>query len=123
MASQPESAILCVLIVEDDEGVRRSLQLMLKWRGFAVQTCDSVAAVRELGADAAAGLLVTDYHLPDGTGLDVLALLRDAGWHGRAVLIAATLTPELEADAKAHGFHAALEKPMEREALIRALTE
>ena len=122
MPSLPEPAGLCVLIVEDDEGVRRSLQLMLKWRGFAVQSCGSVAAVRELGTSAA-GLLVTDYHLPDGTGLDVLELLHAAGWHGRAVLITAVSSPDLAAKAGARGFHAVLEKPMEREALIRALTE
>lgn len=103
--------------------MRRSLQLMLKSRGFAVLACETLAAVRELGAAEAAGLLVTDYHLPDGTGLDVLAVLRAAGWHGRAVLITAVATPELVDQAIATGFHAVLEKPMERGALIRALTE
>lgn len=123
MPSPPETASLCVLIVEDDEGVRRSLQLMLGWRGFAALTCDSVAAVRELGAAEGAGLLVTDYHLPDGTGIDVLAVLRAAGWRGRAVLITAQSSLELIARAQSLGFHAVLEKPMERDALIRALTE
>jgi CheY-like chemotaxis protein len=122
MPSSPEPAGLCVLVVEDDEGVRRSLQLMLRWRGFTVLTCDSLAAVRELGA-AVVGLLVTDYHLPDGTGLDVLALLHAAGWHGRAVLVTAVATPELVGQAHAAGFHTVLEKPMARDALIRALTE
>ena len=123
MPSLPESASLCVLVVEDDEGVRRSLQLMLGWRGFAVLVCDSLAAVRALGPAGEAGLLVTDYHLPDGTGIDVLVLLRAAGWRGRAVLITAEDSPELAARALALGFHAVLEKPMERDALIRALTE
>lgn len=123
MPSSPEPAGLCVLIVEDDAGVRRSLQLMLRWKGFAVLACGTLAVVRELGAAEAAGLLVTDYHLPDGTGLDVLAVLRAAGWRGRAVLITAVATPELVGEAIAAGFHTVLEKPMERGALIRALTE
>jgi FixJ family two-component response regulator len=123
MSLPTPSASLCVLVVDDDEGVRRSLQLMLKWRGFAVQPCDSVAAVRALRAAEACGLLVTDYHLPDGTGFDVLAALRSKGWDGRAVLITASANPELMNQAPALGFHAVLEKPMEREALIRALTE
>lgn len=116
-------ASLCVLVVENDEGVRKSLQMMLRGRGFAVETCDSVAAVREVGAGDAIGLLVTDYRLPDGTGIDVLALLHAAGWHGRAVLIADVATPDLADRARAAGFHTVLEKPMERDALIRALTE
>lgn len=123
MSLPTPSASLCVLVVDDDEGVRRSLQLMLKWRGFAVQPCDSVAAVRGLGGGEGCGLLVTDYHLPDGTGFDVLAVLRGTGWQGRAVLITASASPELVDQAQALGFHAVLEKPMEREALIRALTE
>ena len=125
MPSSTDAASLCVLVlvVEDDEGVRRSLQLMLEWRGFSVLTCDSLAAVRELGAVEAIGLLVTDFHLPDGTGIDVLAVLRAAGWHGRAVLITAVDSPELTERGRALGFHAVLQKPMERGALIRALTE
>lgn len=119
----PQATSLCVLVVEDDESVRRSLQMMLRGRGFAVETCDSVAAVREAGAGPALGLLVTGYRLPDGTGLDVFAVLHAAGWHGRAVLIADVATPDLADRARAAGFHAVLEKPMEREALIRALTE
>lgn len=123
MPSSPEFAGLCVLVVEDDEGVRRSLHMMLRLRGFAVQLCDSLAAVRKLAAVDAIGMLVTDHNLADGTGLEVLEILLARGWHGRAVLITADDGPELTARALALGFHAVLEKPMARDALIRALTE
>ncbi|MCX8477652.1 MAG: response regulator [Sphingomonas sp.] len=116
---------LRVLLVEDDEGVRRSLQLLLEWNGFEVRAHALGASVMALKGEMLASihLLVSDYFLEDGDGIVLLQSLRAAGWQGRAVLITAEPGPMLIDRARAAGFHAVLEKPLAKHALIKALTE
>lgn len=110
------------LLVEDDEGVRRSLQLLLHWHGFDVRSYAGAAAL--LGSDDLrdTDLLVADYRLPDATGVDVLRTLRQRGWTGRSILITAYPTAALADLALASGFDAILEKPLHQQALIAALS-
>ncbi|MES2443034.1 MAG: response regulator [Pseudomonadota bacterium] len=111
----------CVLVVEDDDGVRRSLELMLGGRGFRVR---AYGAAEPLLADPLAdvvALLVSDYRLPGMDGLAMIRALRERGWRGRAVLVTASMAPGLHDRALAAGFDVVLEKPMRPHALIAAL--
>lgn len=112
-----------VLLIEDDEAVRRSLQLLLHWRGFDVLSYEGAKAVLEGGELGDIDVLVTDYRLPDGDGIGVLRALRRAGWGGKAILITAFPSPVLTASARASGFDAVLEKPLRQHELVGALVE
>lgn len=109
------------LLVEDDDAVRRSLQLLLHGRGFAVRSFATAHAVLT-GEIGDADSLVTDYRLPDGDGVAVLGGLRARGWAGRAVLITAFPSLALRRLAQAAGFDTVLEKPLRHHALIAALS-
>jgi len=75
-----------VLLVEDDDGVRRSLQLLLHWRGYDVRAYPAASPL--LHGDGAGGdILIADYRLPDATGCDLRRALGERGWTGRSVLI------------------------------------
>jgi len=113
---------LRAILVEDDEAVRRSLQLVLHARGYDVRSFASAAPLLDDAPIDAIDLLVTDYRLPDGDGLGVLRAMRRAGWHGRAVLITAFPSPALADSARACGFDAILEKPLRPNELIGALS-
>ena len=113
---------LRILLVEDDEGVRRSLQLLLEWNGFDVRAHALMGSAIGLATLDEIDLLVTDHFLMDGDGVSLLVRLRQAGWQGRAVLISAQLSDELAERARDAGFHAVLDKPLARHELIRALT-
>ena len=67
-----------VLVVEDDEVYRRLTRRMLEGRGYQVLTAASVQDAGRLVAELSGPLhlVVTDYRLPDGTGLDVREALR-----------------------------------------------
>ena len=111
-----------ILLLEDYEGVRRSLHLMLRAHGFEVS---SYAAAEFLLADTAiwtAGLLIADYRLADGDGIKVMLVLREMGWQGRAILITAVPSPALHEAAITAGYHALLEKPLRPDELIRAIS-
>ena len=110
-----------LLLVEDDDGVRRGLQLLLSGQGFDVR---SFASAHTSLADTAlqtARYLVADYALAESNGIELITALRARGWHGRAVLITAFGSPELRAAATVAGFDAMLEKPFRDDDLLRAL--
>lgn len=110
-----------VLLVEDDDGVRRSLHLMLHGRGFDVR---SYAAAGPLLADPSIGeahALIADFRLPDSDGIGVRRALDRIGWRGRSVMITAFPSPILRNSALAAGYDAVLEKPVRAHELIGAL--
>ena len=110
-----------VLLLEDDAGVRRSLHLLLRAYGFDVKshaTADHL--LDELGAGDAQ-FLVADYQLGEDTGISVLRALRAAGWMQRAILMTACPTPAVIEAARAQGYDAVLEKPIDPRALLRLL--
>ena len=110
-----------VLLVEDEDGVRRSLQLFLTGRGYRVRAFSAVApAIADPGSDDAA-LLVADFRMPDGDGLTLLAGLRERGWQGRAILVTAYPSEQLTRSAASAGFAAVIEKPLRHEELLNSL--
>jgi len=111
-----------VLLIEDDEAVRRSLQLLLHWRGYDVRSFASASPVLDDEGVGEIDVLVTDYRLPDGDGIGVLRALRRSGWRGKAILITAFPSTTLTESAQATGFDAVLEKPLRQHELVGALT-
>ena len=111
-----------LLLVEDDPGVRRSLQLLLSARGFDVRAYASGSALlADLDAQRGAVVLVADFKMDEIDGVALLNALRGADWRGPALLITAHATPDvLERAAKA-GFARVLEKPLVEYALTEAV--
>jgi two-component system CheB/CheR fusion protein len=69
-----------VLLVEDDDGVRNATRMLLRSEGYHVTATASLAqALEGVRRDPRVELLVTDYHLGDGTlGTQVIARVREA---------------------------------------------
>jgi FixJ family two-component response regulator len=66
-----------IILVEDDPAVRRSLQLLLQGRGYAIRSYASSAALRADLTTADAACLVTDFRMPELDGFAVLRTLRE----------------------------------------------
>ncbi|MFN2622670.1 MAG: response regulator [Chthoniobacterales bacterium] len=66
-----------VLLVEDHEDTNRSLTLLLRRRGYYVQPAHSVQAALEAAAHERFDVLISDIGLPDGSGIDLMAKLKD----------------------------------------------
>jgi len=107
--------------VEDDSGVRRSLQLLLTGQGYEVRAYPSARGLacdpQALNADC----LVADLIMPDSDGLALLQQLRHAGWNGRAILISGHIDDGWEARARGEGFAAVFTKPLVESALTDCL--
>lgn len=102
----------CILVVEDDTAVRRSLQLLLRAHGYDVRAYGSAVAALSDEKARAAVCLVADLMMPDVDGIALLNQLRGASWHGPAVLISGHLTQMSRQAADDAGYAAVLDKPV-----------
>ena len=67
-----------LLIIDDDPEMLRTLVMYFEMRGFAVSSAITVAAAKtSFRQQKAWSLIVSDYHLPDGTGWDLFCWIRD----------------------------------------------
>lgn len=110
-----------LLLVEDDPAVRRSLQLLLRGRGFEVR---AYASALDLLADPtalSARGLIADFRMPEVDGFGVLEALRGRGWTGAALLITGFADERLAARALAAGFDRVFPKPLVDGAFLDAV--
>ena len=67
-----------ILVIEDDDSVRESIDLLLTSKNYAVTAVEAMHEGIERARSAEFDLVVTDLRLQDGNGLAVIAALRDA---------------------------------------------
>ena len=110
-----------ILLVEDEPGVRRSLQLLLHAQGYDIRSYASSAALIADPLVDEAICLVADYRMPEMDGLAVLRSLRARGWQRPAILVTAYNSPDLVERAMKEGFSVVIEKPLREHALADAI--
>ena len=76
-----------LLIVEDDKPFLERLSRAMETRGFAVTSCDTVSDGLAQINKAAPAFAVVDMRLDDGSGIDVIAALKDVRPEARAVVL------------------------------------
>ncbi|WP_252365047.1 response regulator [Sphingobium yanoikuyae] len=76
-----------ILVSDDDPGVRRGLQLLLRSRGYAVWGYTTGHALLADPRAKEADCVILDYRMPDIDGFAMLRHLREIGWSGRAIMI------------------------------------
>ncbi len=76
-------------MVEDDAKVARLLSRVLQEEGFVVDACTSAADAITLGASLSYDLMVLDWMLPEGSGLDVCRTLRRKGISAPIIMLTA----------------------------------
>lgn len=113
-----------VLLVEDDSAISEVVTDLLVARGFAVLACASIKEARAALSEKQLALLILDWELPDGNGVEICRHYREGG--GTAPVL--MLTARRSLDDKEGGFDAGADdyvcKPFavrELEARIQAL--
>jgi two-component system response regulator PilR (NtrC family) len=98
-------------VADDEEVIRELLEYMLSRNGASVETAGSCAEARERLAACRYDCAVLDYDLGDGTGLEILRLLRDGAPQTRALILTGVDRDEiLLSEAAALGAEAVLAK-------------
>src|SRR3546814_16457148 len=78
-----------LLLLEDDAGVRRSLQLLFRARGFDVRASAAGAALLADPAACDACCFIADYRLDENDGIEVFCHFMERGGSGTTVLLTA----------------------------------
>ncbi len=114
---------LVLLVVEDDEKLARSMGRFLSQRGFDVRRVETKAGAREVLGETTPDAAILDVHLPDGSGLDVLEHLRQAGASIPAIVTTADDSLAVRQRAEQLGVAAFLAKPVQPLELLRILRQ
>ena len=108
-------------IVEDDPGVRRSMQLLFQGQGFDVRAYPSGEALLADRKSSDPACMIVDYKLGGLDGITLLQTLRERGWSGSAVLVTGFPTNDLAKRASDAGYAMLFEKPLRERSLIEAV--
>lgn len=65
-----------ILLIEDDEHLRRGISFTMEQEGYVVISHDRVNGALELLTETHPDLIILDVNLPDGTGLDLCREIR-----------------------------------------------
>ena len=110
-----------ILVVEDEDKLRRVIELQLKTAGFEVDQSGSAEAAVKL-ADRA-DLIITDLRLPGMTGLDLLAQIRSQNSRTPVIVMTAFGTVENAVEAMKAGAVDFLPKPFSLDHLMAVVTK
>ncbi len=115
----------CVLVVDDEPGVRESLRMLFKG-DCEVATAGSVEEAEQILHESTPDLILLDLVMPGRSGLDLLASLADEVDPPPVVVLTATKTVNTAVEAMKRGAVDYITKPFEVEALrikVRSLLE
>ncbi|CAN5921579.1 two-component system response regulator PilR [soil metagenome] len=108
-----DSSKFSVLVIDDEPDLRTLYELTLLREGYDIETAGTVQdAVLHL-TDRTYHLVITDMRLPDGTGLEILRWLDDAGRREKAIVITAYGSAENAVEALKAGAYDYLTKPVD----------
>lgn len=111
-----------VLVVDDDDHIRRAIASALGRSGFDVQTANDGAPALRICEVSAPDIVVVDYNMPTA-GLAVVRTLKQR--HGSAIFVAVLTGDddlEIREQCRAAGADAVLIKPITPSELRRVLT-
>ncbi len=113
LAPEVKEGGACILVVDDDEGVRENLAELFEVVGYSVLTAgNAVEAMEKLSAHEV-DLLLTDYRMPGPNGVELIESARRTKPGMRAVLMTAFGDSFTEIESVRRGAIGYLNKPFE----------
>ncbi|OLB24565.1 MAG: DNA-binding response regulator [Acidobacteriales bacterium 13_2_20CM_55_8] len=118
LIEMPSSPTGSVLIIDDEVGIRESLQTLLELEGYDVQTAaNGEQGIARLG-DRPFDLVLLDLALPDRNGIDLLSEIRAHAPQLSVIMITAYGTVENAVKAMQAGAANFVQKPWDNEKLL-----
>ncbi len=108
-------------LIDDDDAVRRSASFLLKTSGFAVETWSSGVDFLRASKQVSAGCILLDVRMPEMDGLEVQRELNARGVAMPVIVLTGHGDIATAVQAMKEGAVDFLEKPFERDALLRAI--
>lgn len=107
-----------ILVVEDDEDIAASLEMILGGEGYAITLCDDGAEALEKSREETFDVVLTDFRLPGMGGLDLMAALRADRPLRPVILMTAHGNTQLAIESTKKGAFDYLLKPFDIEELL-----
>lgn len=112
-----------VVLVEDNPSVRHFVELTLEELALDLVLCPTLADALDALAQAPTQLVLTDWMLPDGTGLDVLRWLSDHAATCPVVVFSAGMGTSAQQQLAQHRVWRVLNKPVSVQQLLDCVTQ
>ena len=102
-----------VLVIDDEAGIRTVLSSMLSWLNYEVSTCGSLAEARALLNERKNwfDVVLTDMHIGNDTGLEILAMLKRSDPSPVRIVITGFATKDMTVACLREGAFDFIEKP------------
>jgi CheY-like chemotaxis protein/anti-sigma regulatory factor (Ser/Thr protein kinase) len=110
------ASVYALLVIEDDPQVRRALAADLRRDGFDVTTAGSLQEAREILRSRRIHVVLTDWHLPDAGGAELLSALHHDAQGARFLVTSAD--PSV---VPGEGAERVLGKPWDRDELCQVV--
>lgn len=102
---------MAVLVIDDEPSIADALELILSDSGYYVETAPTGKAGIDRACHKYFDVAITDVHLPDMSGLDVLSQIRENNPATVVIVITAHITPEVICESIQRGAFDVLSKP------------
>ena len=110
-----------IIVLEDDQVVRKSLEQQLRYKRYDVASATTIAETQELLTKDNFDLLIMDVKLPDGLSTDLLKQLQARPVKPLVVMISGFGTVELAVECMSNGAFTFLTKPFSSDQLAVVL--
>lgn len=121
--TEPKTTDATVYVVDDDEAVRDSIQLLLQSVDYAVRTFDSPLAFLQVAATIESGCLVLDVRMPAMSGLELQQRLKQNGVPIPVIFITGHGDVPMAVQAMQAGAFDFLQKPFRDQDLLDRIGE
>jgi DNA-binding NtrC family response regulator len=112
-----------ILIVDDDENIRKVLQAILEDERYNVETADTARKAIDLTKQNFYNLALIDVRLPDMEGIELLTRIRDTTPRMRKIIITGYPTLQNAIEAVNRNADAYIMKPFDVDKVLKAIEE
>jgi DNA-binding NtrC family response regulator len=112
-----------ILIVDDDENIRRVLVAILEDKGYRIDTAGTASDAIKKSQTGFFNLALIDIRLPDMEGIDLLLKIKDTTPRMRKIIITGYPTLQNAVEAVNRGADAYIMKPFDVEKVLTMINE
>src|SRR5688572_5193817 len=110
-----------VLVVDDEQGNRTSLEKIFEREGMRVLSADGAKSALELARKHRVEVVLTDLMMPGTSGLELMRALKEVAPDTEVVMMTAYGTVEVAVQAMREGAYDFVEKPLKRMTIVKSV--
>jgi two-component system response regulator HydG len=110
-----------VLVVDDEQGNRTSLEKIFEREGMRVLSADGAKTALELARKHRIEVVLTDLMMPGTSGLELMRALKEVAPDTEVVMMTAYGTVEVAVQAMREGAYDFVEKPLKRMTIVKSV--